>query len=452
MRDPRRIHGADPGCSSRKVLPVILSRLNPFRGLANPREVWVWGMYDLANHSFAVLINTVFFALYFTGRLAPNPEAGKLWWGVAVAASNGMVVLATPLLGAMADVKGARRLGLVASCLACVAMTCSLCFVTPSTPAAMGLYIGAAFAYAAGASFLGSFLPQISTAATAGRVSGIGWAMGYLSTCAILPATLLITGTKDFSDATLRRVFLFAGVWFLVMATPTLLLLKDRVGAAPGAAGKPLLREAIGRLRHTLRDAGGQRHAVRFLLVFLVYSCGMKVVVYFSSVIAKSRFGFDDFRLTLLMLVIAVSAGVGAFVVGVIQDRVGHRRAIIGLLALWTVASVIAAAMPKTPGWTWLFWVVGNLVGVGLGGAGSASRALVGVLSPRAKSAEFFGLWGLASCGAATIGPLAFGITGDLLGETAAMWMVVGFFVAGIAGMATVDVRAGIAAAREADG
>lgn len=183
----------------------------------------------------------------------------------------------------------------------------------------------------------------------------------------------------------------------------------------------------------------------------------MSVIILFASILAK-EFGFDDVQLVLFVAVITVSGILGTLVPTLWQDRLGHKRTTLLLLAVWiaTTAGFAAfawarsrAAMPaEFP--TWPLWLVGNLIGFGLGSLGSANRAFVGFLTPTSRSAEFFGLWGLVFKLAAVF-TIPFGFAKDAWGTPAALLVLLGFLAVG--GLLTlfVDEHRGLAAARAED-
>lgn len=163
----------------------MLTRLNPFARLPNGRVVWAWGMYDLANQSFTLIINTLLFSIFFkevvVGVGTPQSAArGDSLWSITFASSMLVVVVLSPFAGALADARAWRRRFLLGTGLVCVALTCSFAGLGPGMIVlAIALYIPANVAYQLGENFLASFLPSVSTSRNIGRVSGIGWAMGY---------------------------------------------------------------------------------------------------------------------------------------------------------------------------------------------------------------------------------------------------------------------------------
>ncbi len=434
--------------------PHGLAGLNPFRGLPNPREVWAWGMYDLANQSFTLLVVTMYFGIYTREVIAATPESGERLWGWMTSGSMLLVVLLSPFLGALADARAWKKELLVGTGLACAGLTCALGLVGPGQAAlAALLFVVANVAFNLGENFLASFLPEISSREQMGRVGATGWTMGYIGALVLLlisVAAILGFGWKD--PAQWRPLFVFSGVWFLAAMMPPVFLLRERRRRQPGMTVGRTIAAAGSRLVRTAREAGRFRQLIAFLAVFFVYSFGTYTVIFFAGIITKSVFDFGTIKLTLFILQTTVTAAVAAIAAARFQDRLGHRRTVLAFLACWAVSTGGLAAMTLSPSPPeWLFWILANGVGLGLGGIGTASRTLVGVFTPAHKTAEFFGLYGMVYKLSAVVGPLAFGYVKAGTGDAPALFLLCGFFVAGFLGMFLIDERAGMRAAREAE-
>ncbi|MGP1310058.1 MAG: MFS transporter, partial [Phycisphaerales bacterium] len=429
----------------------MLARLNPFRGLPNPREVWAWGMFDLANQSFALLINTLFFPIYFASVIVGDEARGRWLWGLAAGGANLLVVLTAPVIGALADQSGAKKRILFLTWLGCVGALLLLSRAGEGAVVyAMICFALATVCYSAGENLVAAFLPDIADAKRMARVSALGWTMGYAGALLVLPVALLLTGAE--ADAAENRALVaLAAVWFFVNALPTFLFVRERPRARAARAPSNPLVAGFARFGRTLRDASRFRQVFRFLPAFLVYSAGVQVVIYFAGIIAKEDFGLTGVKLLLFFLQITVTAGVGAFCIGKLQDSIGRKRALMLTLGVWVIASCGAAIMPRTPSFEWAFWTIGNLIGLALGAIGAGSRAFFGVLTPVHQSAEFFGLWGSAYKLAAVIGPPLYGVAAWAIGARAALLVVAGCFALGMLGLSFVNEGRGRRDARAAD-
>ena len=209
-----------------------------------------------------------------------------------------------------------------------------------------------------------------------------------------------------------------------------------------------LVRGTVARLAQTLGRARRYRDLWRFLVCVVFYQAGIQTVVALAAVYAQQVMGFTTRGTLLLILVVNVTAAAGAFAFGQIQDRLGHVRTLVVTLVGWLAAVVLAYVAEGAT----LFWIVANLVGVCLGSTQSAGRALVGYLSPPARTAEFFGLWGLAVKFSAILGPVTYGVVTWATGgdHRLAMLCTGVFFAIGLGLLAGLDVRRGRAAALRA--
>ena len=183
----------------------------------------------------------------------------------------------------------------------------------------------------------------------------------------------------------------------------------------------------------------------RFLVCVVFYQAGIQTVVALAAVYAQEVMKFTTSDTLTLILVVNITAAAGAFAFGQVQDRIGHVRTLVITLIGWLIAVVLAWMAVSAA----MFWIVANLVGICLGSSQSAGRALVGYLSPPARTAEFFGLWGLAVKLSAILGPMTYGaVTWVTLGNHRFAMLVTGvFFVVGIGILAGLDVARGRRAA-----
>lgn len=420
----------------------------PFRDLEDPRQVLVWGLYDLANQSFTLLIITLLFSLYVREVVVEGGgERGAFVWSLMHGGSLLLVVLLSPFLGALADARGWRKQFLIGSGVLCACLTCALALVGPGAVLmAALLYMPANICFQLGENFLGSFLPLIASPRQVGRVSAIAWTMGYVGALALLVLTAGGMAIFDLREvAQWRPFFVFAGLWFLLGLIPAAIWLRDD----PPDADAP---SALTRLRKTLQEAGRYRQLARFLIAFCIYSFGVQVIVGFASIIA-SDFGFRQVHLVLFVAQLTVVAGIASALTSRYQDRIGAKATIAVFLVLWVASAgalILIRVVWQGHGPQWPLWMTGNLMGLALGGIGTASRAMVARFTPRHRSAEFFALWGVSYKLAGAVGVLAFGGVARAFGQLASLVLLLGFFVLGFVLLTRVNERAGLRSARRA--
>jgi UMF1 family MFS transporter len=433
-------------------------RFYPLSGLPGQSQLWAWISYDVANQSFTLLINTLLFSIFFTQIVVPGDQSlANFWWSLTFATSMVLTTLASPLAGAISDERAWKKESLVLFGLICGVLTCGLALVKPGQLwLAMLLYIPANFAFAIGENFLASFLPELSERKHLGKVSGFSWACAYAAALLLL---IITAGAMHFfkleSPDAWRPFFVFAGLWFIAFMIPTIFVLRER--ALPRPSGRGIWTAGFVRLGETIRHLRGFKDLALLILASLLYGTGMSVVVFFAGIIAAD-FGFKDVQLVIFVGVITATGVVGTLVPTLLQDRLGHKRTVIALLIVWTVTTLglaffawlrtrapDPASLPQ-----WPIWLAGNLLGLGLGSLGSANRAFVGYLTPRARSGEVFGIWGMVFKLAAVL-TIPFAIVKDLMGTPQALIVLAFFIMAGLAVTLMIDVERGVKAANDYD-
>ncbi|MEQ1778327.1 MAG: MFS transporter [Nitrosomonas sp.] len=430
-------------------MPTTSSKPDP----ATRRERFAWCMYDFANSGYTTVILTAIFNAYFVGVVAADSGNGHatLLWTLTIAAANGLVLISAPIVGAIADGSGAKKRFLVATTLGCVVFTALLSFVGPGdVTLAMVLVILATVMFASGENLIAAFLPEISPPETMGRLSGYGWALGYLGgLLALVLCLAYVTYAENQGMDASHYVpvsTLIVAVLFGIAALPTLFWLRERSMATQSIKDLHVMRMGFDRLKTTLRQARMHTDLFRFLIALTTYYAGIHIVIVLAAVYAQEVMGFKTQDTIILIMVVNVTAALGAFLCGHLQDRIGSKWSIAITLLIWSLAIICAyLAVSET-----LFWIAANLIGIALGGAQSASRALVGQFTPSGRQGEFFGLWGLATKLSAIIGPLTYGgmiyvFAGD---HRIALLSTLVFFILGLLFLATVDEERGRETAR----
>ena len=365
------------------------------------REVWAWSMYDFANSAYTTVVITAVFGAYFVGVVAEGQPWATFAWTAALSVSYAAILLTGPLLGAWADAHAAKKPLLLASTVGCVIFTAALYGAAPGAIAlSLALLVVSNYFFGAGENLIAAFLPELASSGAMGRVSGWGWSFGYLGGLAALGICLFyITASGKPATETVPVTMLITAAFFAIAAAPTFLFLRER------AVPQPRMENPWARVRRTLSEAQKYQDLKRFLICLLFYQAGITAVVALAAIYAEQAMKFTMQQTIVLILVVNVTAAVGAFGFGYLQDAIGHVRAVALTLAGW-IAMVLIAGFSQTAG---SFWLAANLAGLCMGSAQAAGRAVVGYLAPPARLAEFFGLWGLAVKAASIFGPLTYG-------------------------------------------
>jgi MFS transporter, UMF1 family len=404
------------------------------------REVWAWAMYDFANSGYTTVVITAVFGAYFVAVVAGNASWATFAWTLALSVSYALVMLTAPLIGAWADAHASKKKWLWLTTLGCVGFTAALYFAAPGALVlAIAALVLSNYFFGTGENLIAAFLPELAKPRALGRVSGWGWALGYVGGLVSLGASLgyinWAQGAGQGAAEFVPVAMLITAAIFLLASLPTLLMLRER--ATPLARHTP--RNAWRQVRHTLGHLRQLPDLRRFLLCTVLYQAGIQAVITLAAIYATLVFHFDTQQTIVLVLVVNITAALGAFAFGHVQDRIGHVRAIAVTLVGWIAMVGLAWAAPDER----MFWVAANLAGLCMGASQSAGRAMVGLLAPPAHQAEFFGLWGLAVKLASIIGPLTYGATSWLTaGDHRQALLITGlYFVAGL--MVLRGIRAG---------
>jgi MFS transporter, UMF1 family len=405
------------------------------------REVWAWSMYDFANSAYTTVVITAVFSAYFVAGVAGNAAWATFAWTAALSVSYAAILVTGPLIGAWADAHAAKKRLLFATTLGCVLFTAALYFAQPGAVAVSLVFlIFSNYFFGAGENLIAAFLPELADSRAMGRVSGWGWSFGYLGGLAALGICLLyISSTQQPASRFVPMTMLITAAFFALAAVPTFLFLRER------AVPQPRIENPWARVKQTLQHAQQYRDLRRFLLCLLFYQAGITAVVSLAAIYAEQAMKFTTQQTITLILVVNITAAVGAFGFGYLQDAVGHVRAVAIALVGWIVMVVIAGLSQSHSS----FWLAANLAGLCMGSSQAAGRALVGYLAPPARLAEFFGLWGLAVKAASIFGPLTYGaVTLVFAGNHRLGIFVTGlYFVIGLLLLRRIDVERGRAAA-----
>lgn len=414
------------------------------------REVWAWAMYDFANSGYTTVVITAVFNAYFVSVVAQNKDWATFAWTLALAVSYALIMVTAPVVGAYADAYGAKKRLLALSTVGCVGFTAALALAGPGQVwLAAALIVLSNFFYGSGENLIAAFLPELAKGRALGKVSGWGWSLGYLGGLVSLGACLAYVDWAQARGATAAQfvpvTMLITAALFALASLPTFVSLKERALPQAHLQGAGGAAESFARLAQTLRQARRYRDLGRFLVCTVFYQAGIQAVVTLAAIYAQQVMHFTTRDTLTLIFAVNITAAIGAFAFGHVQDRIGHIPTIALTLVGWLVMVGLAWAA-RGPG---LFWVAANLAGICMGASQSAGRALVGLLSPPARRAEFFGLWGLAVKLSSILGPLTYGAVSWISrGDHRQAILITGsYFLIGLLILLGVDVRRGRRAA-----
>ncbi|WP_029583856.1 MFS transporter [Bradyrhizobium sp. URHD0069] len=442
-----------------------------------PRRAAVisWIFFDWATQPYFTLITTFVFAPYFATHVASNPASGQALWGFTTAAAGLMIALMSPVLGAIADASGRRKPWIAGFGALLVIGSCLMWFGRPGDasviPALLLAYgiatIGVEFAIV----FNNAMMPSLVPPDKIGRLSGTGWATGYIGGILSL---ILVLGFLAANPDTGRTLFGFtplfgldpvthqgdritgplSGIWFTVFVLPMFLLTPDYPAKRPVSAA---LREGLIELRQTLRELPQRRSMATFLLANMIYTDGLVSLFAFGGIYAAGTFGWHTIQIGTFGILLAVAGAFGAWLGGKLDDSLGPKRVIAGslLILLLSIVAILLVdkdsilfvkVAPPEPGAPLFsgaaeraYLVLGCLIGAAGGPLQAASRTLLIRMAPKDRVAQHFGLFALTGKVTSFVGPLLIGaITAVTASQKAGMAVLVMFFATGLALLARV--------------
>ena len=413
--------------------------------MRSPRTtVAAWTLYDFANSAVAAIVFSTVYPRYYAEAVVGNEVGrGDLLWGLIISTTMVAVAVSSPVLGGIADHAGVRKPFFVGFSVVSVTATALLATVGPGMEVwGFAVAVTALVAFEAAFVYYNAYLPRIAPPERLGRVSAVGFAVGYAGS-----VVAFVVAIPSALAETYWVAFLTTAAQFGLFALPAFVVLPgDARAAVPlGTAMARGVSDTLATLREIL-VAPERAQMKRFLLAYLVYEDGVNTVVAFAAIFAGKTLGFSFTETLVLFLLVQVTALLGAAAWARPTDRRGPPRGVGTARVQWTIVTVLAFFVDAK----WQFWVVAVLAGTGLGAIQAASRTFMATLIPAGREAQFFGFYSLVGKTGAVMGPLVFGgVSWLLAGNQRGAILVVGlFFVVGFVLLARV--RAGGPTARAA--
>lgn len=419
---------------------------NPIRNssLKNKGKILSWTLFDFANTSYSIVVVTFLFAVYFKQTVVSGKPVGDFYWSVATSISMIITAIISPVLGAIADHSAGKKRFLLFFTLMCITATAMLYFIKEGDVfAAVILFIFANVGFESGLVFYDSFLPELTAPKNYGRVSGYGFAMGYLGSLVILAIAF-----PFIKAGAIRETFVIASLFFLVFSLPLFIFLQDSRKKAEGH--KPYYKIGFERVLFTLKHLKENKNLMYFLLAFFFFIEGVNTVIFFSGNYASTTLHFSMNELIVFFIIVQTTAIIGSVLFGVISDSIGQKRALIFSLVIWigtilfayltsSTEAVLVKMINSVTGMdpvsieVYSFYIVGLLAGSVMGATQSTSRGLMSKLIPPERKTEFFGFYSFFGKSSAIVGPLTFGLASYITGnQRFAILTVIFFFAVGL--------------------
>lgn len=408
-------------------------------------RIFIWTLFDFANTSYSIVVVTFLFAVYFKQTVVSGNPIGDFYWSIGTSVSMLVTAIVSPILGAIADYSAGKKRFLLFFTLLCIISTALLFFMEEGRVfTALLLFITANIGFEAGLVFYDSFLPEITSPKNYGRVSGYGFAMGYLGSLITLAVVF-----PFIKNNLIKETFPIAAFIFLIFAIPIFIFLKDTRKEVTKT--QSYLRIGFDRVFNTISHLKNYKNLAIFLLSYFFFIEGVNTVIYFSGNYASTTLKFSMEELIIFFIIVQTTAIIGSLIFGVIADEYGQKKALILSLAIWIFTIIIAYVTSDPEGLLietlsgsfsvgteeltrYSFYFVGLLAGGVMGATQSTSRSLMSRLTPFDKKTEFFGFYSFFGKSSAIAGPLVFGTVSYLTGEQRiAILTICIFFIIGLA-------------------
>jgi len=386
--------------------------------MTNKKKIFIWTLFDFANTSFSIVVVTFVYAVYFKKVVAEGKSIGDLYWSIGTSLAMIITAIISPILGAIADYSAGKKRFLLFFTLLCIVATSSLFFVGEGEIFfGILLFVLANIGFEAGLVFYDSFLPEITEPKNFGRVSGYGFAMGYLGSLATLAIIYPFIQAEMIKES-----FPVAALFFLIFAIPLFVFLKDNRKIKSEKVS--YLNIGITRVWNTISNLKHYKNLAIFLLAYFFYIEGVNTIIFFSGNYASTTLKFNETELLIFFLTVQTTAIAGSVILGIIADSIGQKKTIIITLIIWLITVLLAYLVQDKSG----FYVVGLLAGAAMGSSQSTSRSLMSKLTPPDKKTEFFGFYSFFGKSSAIIGPLVFGFVSFISGDQRLAIFSIGIF------------------------
>ena len=386
--------------------------------MTGKKKIFIWTLFDFANTSFSIVVVTFLYAVYFKKVVAQGQPIGDLYWSLGTSIAMIITAIISPILGAIADYSAGKKRFLLFFTLLCIAAT-SILFFVGSGDVFWGvtIFILANVGFEAGLVFYDSFLPEITEPKNYGRVSGYGFAMGYLGSLATLAIIYPFIQAEMIKES-----FPVAALFFLIFSLPLFVYLKDNRKKI--VEHESYFKIGVTRVWNTLLHLKNYKNLATFLLAYFFYIEGVNTIIFFSGNYASTTLGFSETELLIFFLTVQTTAIAGSVILGIVADSIGQKKTIMITLVMWLITVLIAFLVQDKNG----FYVVGLIAGAAMGSSQSTSRSLMSKLTPPEKKTEFFGFYSLFGKSSAVIGPLVFGLVSFISGDQRLAIISIGFF------------------------
>jgi UMF1 family MFS transporter len=386
-----------------------MSKSRPSAHIAARSRVLAWALWDCGSTGVGAIVVTFVFSVYLTrsvGDDLPGDTSPASLLGWALFFSGLTVALLAPITGVWVDAPHRRRGTLAVLTAMVVLLTSAMSLIRddPSYLLAGLLLLG----FTAACNDLASvpynaMLRQLTTPETSGRVSGFGWAAGYVGSMVLL--VIIYAGFMSGETQNVPAAMLVTAAWMAAFAMPVLIAPPPSVDIEPPAHSAT---GVLGAYRKLWSDLSAEwrrdRNVVYYLLASAVFRDGLAGVFTFGAVLGVAVYGISVADVLLFGISANIVAATGAVLGGLLDDRVGSKTVILSSLASMIAVGLILMAVSGAAA----FWVCGLLLCLFIGPTQSSARTLLLRMTAEGKEGVAFGLYTMTGRAVAPLAPFMF--------------------------------------------
>ena len=415
----------------------------------NNKTIFAWSMYDFANQPYTTLVITFIYSTYFAKAIAPNEIIGTALWSRAMTITALTVAFLSPIMGAVADKTGHRKLFLIFWTYVCIVGSFALYYPLPGEIyKALFWVVISNVGFEMGGLFCNAYLPDIAPKDKIGRISGYGWSLGYLGGLIALgigyvflvsPENPMFGFSKELGE-NIRATNIMVAIWFIIFSIPVFMGLSG-TAKVNKSSSKNIWSDSFLEIKSTFSNIKKYKELVKFLIARIFYNDGLITIIAFGGIYAAGTFNFTFEDIFLFGIVLNITAGLGAFALGFLDDMIGGKKTVqvsnVGL-----IFACLLAVFTKS---ITVFWFSGILIGIFMGSNQAASRSLMARFIPENKENEFFGFFAFTGKATAFLGPLLLGlVTQAFNSQRHGIFVVVVLLLTGFFLMSRVNEKVGI--------
>ena len=403
-----------------------------------------WVLYDVGNSAFVLVMVTAIMPIFFKDYASAGMPAAVSTanWGFANSIASLILALLAPVLGAMADYRGRKKIYLLSF------LAVGLIFTSALTLVGEGqwffcllLFVLARIGWAGANVFYDAFIVDVASRDRMDMISSRGYAWGYIGS--VLPfllviAMILAAGLESgFPAAAAKTGFLVVAAWWFMFSLPLMKNVRQQYGIQLSLTP---VRDTVSRLIQTVGAIRQHRQVFLFLAAYFFYIDGVDTIIAMSMAYGRDL-GFGITLLIAVLLFIQIVAFPFALIFGRLARRFSTRTMLLAGIGVYSLATIVGFALPSVHDMTMktgLFWCIAFLVASSMGGIQALSRSYYARLIPIEKSAEFFGFYNIFGKFAAITGPFVMGVVSRMTGHS--RWGVLSILLLFIAGAALLHL------------